>query len=130
MEEFETKQGLKHGCCLFPTLFKMYLDRTLQGRQRKYGSKGLQVRDNILYTLYFANDQTVITKYIDDLSYMVRKLQEAYEQRSLIINTKKSEYMIFGNNEKEDLPLKDAYISGVDKCKYFRVRLGKLGLDR
>jgi hypothetical protein len=31
---------------------------------------------------------------------VVRELQEAYEQRALIINKKISEYMIFGNNEK------------------------------
>jgi hypothetical protein len=54
----------------------------------------------------------------DDLSYMVRKLQEAYEQ-SLITNKKKSEYMIFGNNGREDLPLEDDNIGEVGKCKYF-----------
>jgi hypothetical protein len=26
--------------------------------------------------------------------------------------------MIFGNNEKADLPVDDDYISGGDKCKY------------
>jgi hypothetical protein len=33
--------------------------------------------------------------------------------------------MIFGNNEKEVLPLEDDYISGVDKCKYFGVIFAK-----
>jgi hypothetical protein len=43
---------------------------------------------------------------------MVRKLQEAHKQRGIIIiNKKKSEYMIFGNREKEDLPLEDDYIN-------------------
>jgi hypothetical protein len=35
--------------------------------------------------------------------------------------------VIFGNNDKEDLPLENDYISGVDKCKYFRVLFNKTG---
>jgi hypothetical protein len=69
------------------------------------------VGDNMLYALYFVDDLLVIMEDKDNLSYMVRKLQEAYQHRGLIINKKKSEYMIFGNNEKEDLPLVDGYIS-------------------
>jgi hypothetical protein len=56
---------------------------------------------------------------------MIRKLQEACEKRCIIINKKKSEHMIFGSNEKEDLPLEDEYISGVDKCKYLWVLFTK-----
>jgi hypothetical protein len=77
-----------------------------------------QVGDDILYTLHLADDQIAIAEDKDDLSDVVRKLQEAYEQRGLIINTTKSECMMFGNNEKRDLPLKDDYRSEVDKCKY------------
>jgi hypothetical protein len=88
---------------------------------------GLQVETAMLHALYLADDQIVIVEDKDDLSYMVRKLQEAYEQRGLIINKKKSEYVIFGNNEKEGLPLEDDYVSGVDKCKYLGVVLNKNG---
>jgi hypothetical protein len=79
---------------------------------------GLKVEDDILYILYFTDDQRVIAEDKDNLSYVVRKLQDAHEHRGLIINKRKSEYMIFGNNEKEYLPLEDNYISGADKCKY------------
>jgi DNA repair exonuclease SbcCD nuclease subunit len=34
----------------------------------------------------------------------------------LITRKKESEYTIFGNNEKEDLPLEDNYTRGVGKC--------------
>jgi hypothetical protein len=58
---------------------------------------------------------------------MVRKLQEAYEQRGIIINKNKSEYLIFENNEKEDLPLEDICVSGEDKCKYMGALFTKDG---
>jgi hypothetical protein len=53
-----------------------------------------------------------------DLCYKVMKLQLAYEQRGLKINEKKFEYMILGNNKKENLTLEADYISGVGKCTY------------
>jgi hypothetical protein len=86
---------------------------------------GLQVGDNILYTLYFTVNQKVIAEDKDDLSYIVRKPQEAYEQRGLIINKKNSEYVIFGNNKEENLPLEDDYISREDKCKYLGILCNK-----
>jgi hypothetical protein len=33
MEEFKATKGLRQGCCLSPTLLKMYLDAALQGCQ-------------------------------------------------------------------------------------------------
>jgi hypothetical protein len=71
--------------------------------------------------------QTVIVEDKDDLHYMGRKVQKAYQQRGLIMNKKKCEYMIFGNNEKEDLSLEVNYVSEVDKCKYLRVPFTKNG---
>jgi hypothetical protein len=43
-------------------------------------------KSDILHTVYITDNQVVIAEDKDDLSYMVRKLQEAYEHRVLIIN--------------------------------------------
>jgi hypothetical protein len=99
-EEFQTKEGLRQGYSLYPTLFKIYLDRTLKGWQRKCINVALHVGDDILCALYFEGGQMVIAEDRDDLSYVFRKVQEACGQRDMKINKKKSEYMIFGNNEK------------------------------
>jgi hypothetical protein len=105
-EEFQAKRGLRHGCCMCSALFKMYLVRTLQGWQSKWRNKELQVAD-MLYTWHFAEEQRVTAEDEDDLSYVVSKLQEAREHRGLIMNKKKSEHMIFGNDEKQAVPLED-----------------------
>jgi hypothetical protein len=70
--------------------------------------------------LHFAEDK-------DDLNYTARKLQEARKQRGLIINKEKSDYMIFGNNEKEELLPEDDCVSGVGKCKCVGVLSSKNG---
>jgi hypothetical protein len=85
----------------------------------------LQGGDGMLCALYFVGDRIVMAGEKVDLSYMVRKLQEAYEQRGVIVNTKKSEYMIFGNSEKEDVPLEDGCVSGANECKYLGVVLNE-----
>jgi hypothetical protein len=47
----------------------------------------------------------------------LREVQGVYKQRVLIINEKKSEYIIFGNNKKGDISLQDYYISVIGKGK-------------
>jgi hypothetical protein len=61
----------------------------------------------MLYTLYFVDDQIVNVEGKDGLSYVVRELQAAREQRSLKINKKKCEHVTFGNNKRAVLPLRD-----------------------
>lgn len=46
------------------------------------------------------------------------KLNPALQQSSLLLINKR-----FGNEEKQDLPLEDYYVSGVDKCKHLGVVL-------
>lgn len=60
---------------------------------------GPHMGDGMLYTLFFADEEIGMMGDKDGLNYMIRILQEAYEQGGLI-NRNKSKCMIFGNNEK------------------------------
>lgn len=124
-EAFITTKGLRQGCCLSPTLFKIYLDRALQGWTNKCKNMGLRVGDEILYSLYFADDQVVVAEDEDDLGYMIRKLQEEYEKAGLTMNMSKCEYLLVGSNKCDNLPLESGIIKGVDQCKYLGVVLNK-----
>ncbi|XP_030768112.1 uncharacterized protein LOC115891711 [Sitophilus oryzae] len=64
---------------------------------------GLPVGKDTLYTLLFADDQVLIAVDRDDSSYMFRKLHEEYSKWGLTINSKKTEYMVVGDDEREDL---------------------------
>lgn len=46
------------------------------------------MRKEALFTVFFADDQ-IVTAKDEDLTYMVRKLQEEYEAAGLIMNMPK-----------------------------------------
>lgn len=65
---------LRQGCGLSPTLFKISLHNNLKSLQQQSRNMGMTVEDEILYTIYYADDQIVATEDAYDLSYMIRKL--------------------------------------------------------
>ena len=121
------RQGLRQGCSLSRTLFKVYLDKALGKWSTKVRGMGLQVGKEKLFSSYFADDQVVIAEDLDDLSYMIRKLQEEYQLAGLGINMNKSEYIIVGNYVQDNLDLGNITIKGVSTCKYLGVTLNKQG---
>ena len=78
---------------------------------------GIETEDEILFTLLFADDQIVVAADEEDLSYMVRKLEEEYATWGLKINYGKTEYLVIGGLQ-EDLQLEGESIRCVEQCKY------------
>lgn len=129
-ELFSTSKGLRQGCCLSPTLFKIYINQILKKWRRQCGSMGITVDNNTLFTLFYADDQIVVAEDADDLGYMVRKLQEYYQIAGLKINMTKSEYMSVANDNIEDLQLEQGNMRGVHTYKYLGVTFNKKGDSR
>ncbi|XP_045477944.1 uncharacterized protein LOC123683087 [Harmonia axyridis] len=76
-QEFTVNKGLRQGCCVSPTLFKVYVSRALRKWKNKCGPMEIELDDNShLYSLQFADDQVIMANDKDDLEYMARKLQE------------------------------------------------------
>lgn len=50
---------------------------------------GIAIDEDIFYTLFLADDQLAVSEDMDDLSYMIRKLQAIYEKCGLRMNIKK-----------------------------------------
>lgn len=59
---------------------------------------GLRVEDDILFTLYFVDDEIVMQK-------MIRKLKEEYENVNFTMNMFKCEYLVVENDEINDVRL-------------------------
>jgi hypothetical protein len=92
--EFYTSKGLLQGCCMSPTLFKIYIDTILKRWSQKCHTVGLPInQDYHLYNLLFADDQVIITQDTEDAEYMLRKLVEEYKKWGLQINFGKTEYL-------------------------------------
>jgi Reverse transcriptase (RNA-dependent DNA polymerase) len=116
-EPFEITKGLKQGCCLSPTLFKIYIQKALYNWMRKCKNMGIEIGNDCLYTLIFADDQVIIATDEDDVQYMYRKLEEELIKWGLKINIDKTEYLNVGG-EKRDLPVTQGTIKGCYKYKY------------
>ena len=126
-EPFKITKGLRQGCCLSPTLFKIYLDRALLQWRRKCNNMGIPITDNYtLYTLHFADDQVVIAHDREDLEYMARKLLEEYEKWGLQVNTTKTKYMCVGG-PMEDLILDNKTIEACEEYTYLGVKIDSKG---
>jgi hypothetical protein len=65
--EFYTSKGLLQGCCVSPTLFKIYSDMSLRRWSQKCHTVGLPInQDYHLNNLLFADDQVIIAQDTED----------------------------------------------------------------
>lgn len=78
-EPFEINMGLRQGCCLSPTLFKMYLSSVLRKWSQQCKYMGVQIEAEFVYTLPFADDQVLLAQDEDDASYMMGKLIDFFQ---------------------------------------------------
>lgn len=116
-ESFPITKGLRQGCAIAPTLFKIYLNSTLKRWRRMCRNMGIQVDGEKLFTLNFADDQVILAEDEDDVYYMLRKLDEEYDKWGLTINTDKTEYIVAGNVQR-NLQLPKGVVRGVNSYKY------------
>lgn len=123
-EGFDTTKGLKQGCCLSPTLFKIYLERALKVWKRKCNGMGIPLNDDTtLYTLCFADDQVIVAQDQEDLTYMTRKLIEEYKNWGLEVNIEKTESMCIGGIPQK-INLEDGrQINHCQEYKYLGMKL-------
>lgn len=124
---FKTDKGLKQGCCLSPTLFKIYLEQAIKTWKRNSRGMGLPLEDYILYTLSFADDQVVIAQDYEDLEYMTRKLIEEYTKWGLEVNLSKTEYMCIGGEQRDLILNSGKTIKQCTEYKYLGMRLTNNG---
>lgn len=123
-QEFQTNKGLRQGCSVSPTLFKIYLNRALKHWNDKCGRMGIHVGENILSNLLFADDQVIIAEDLEDITYMIKNLDEQYEKWGLDINYDKTKYMIVGENKRGDsIQTKKGVIENVNNFKYLGTTL-------
>ena len=97
---FNITKGLRQGCCISPTLFKIYIRKVLEEWKSKCHGMGIPL-ENI--TLQFADDQVVLAGDKEDLEYMTRKLKEMYEKWGLDLNLNKTKYLYLRNTQQFEI---------------------------
>jgi hypothetical protein len=76
---FYITKGLRQGCSISPTLFKIYIQNALENWQKKCAKMGLEIHDMTIYAMLFADDQLLIAQNYEELQYMTIKLIDEYE---------------------------------------------------
>jgi len=119
-------KGLRQGCAMAPTLFKIYINKALKKWKKYCGTMGIPINDKFLYTLLFADDQVVVAMDEQDSNYMIRKLHEEYKNWGLDINYEKTEQLIIGR-DGDDMVIGSKIIRDCVWFKYLGVTLTKEG---
>lgn len=125
---FRPTKGVKQGCCLSPTLFKIYLRAALKNWSKKCSPMGVRLRDSHLHTILFADDQVIIAEDEEDMKYMLTKLIEEYNNWGLEVNTEKTKYLLIGG-KGQDLELDNGAIKSVEEYEYLGVTVCEDGRD-
>jgi len=117
LEGFDVTKRLCQGCCISPTLFKIYVEKVVNIWKRKCSGVGYNVDNTTIYMLQFADDQVVMAQSKEDLDYMCQKLQEEYSKWGLIVNIAKTKCMSLGTDTNH-LELDNGDI--ITRCTEFR----------
>lgn len=127
-EEFIVNKGLRQGCCISPTLFKIYIDKAIKEWKKKCKVLGVKMEDESLYSLLFADDQIIVAEDEDDVNYMFRKLVEELEKWGLEINIEKTQYMVIGAQGR-DLQTDKGIVKHTKEYKYLGTTFTDRGRD-
>jgi hypothetical protein len=77
---FKVAKGLREGCSLSPTLFKLYQEQVLRNWKRKCQPMVIPIQNTYVYSVSFADDQVLLAQDHDDMEYMAKKLKEEYKK--------------------------------------------------
>jgi hypothetical protein len=70
---FRTTKGLKQGCAVSPSLFKIYLESVLYSWNKKCRNMGLPIGDQTIHHhLFFVDDQAIVVQDKEDAEYMTK----------------------------------------------------------
>ncbi|XP_049767877.1 uncharacterized protein LOC126101230 [Schistocerca cancellata] len=88
---------------------------------QKMSGYGVIVEESTIFSLHFADDQIVLAKDENDLTYMIRKFKEEYNKAGLKMNMKKCDYLAAGTENVNNLEVDGEAIVGVEKAKFLGV---------
>jgi hypothetical protein len=95
-QAFYTSKGFLQGCCMSPTLFKVFVEASLNEWSSKYSSMGIQIKNNLYLQVILAQDA-------EDADYICQKLIEEYHNWGLKINVSETVYLAPNIDDDDDL---------------------------
>ena len=112
--EVKKTRGIKQGCKMSPTLFNIMLNNTIRRVNKMFG-KGC----DHFNCLYYADDGLIMADSEHELQQKINIVKHEYQKIGLKINMEKSEVIVFGKEEKEQI----AGMRRVGSIKYLGVKI-------
>lgn len=93
-QEFWTKEGVRQGCPLSPTLFTIFTS-DMEEELRKEQTGGIVVGREKFWSLAYADDVVLVATREEELKRMMKKLEKYLENKKLTLNSEKSKIVAF-----------------------------------
>jgi hypothetical protein len=110
-EYFEVGTGLRQGCVMSPTLFNIYMDRMMRKVVEGNAGGGLELGEERLTDLDFADDVALLADSWMALALMLERMEAVTQDYGINISTKKTEVMCV-RREQERLAVEDVVMRG------------------
>ena len=93
---FRSHTGVKQGCMLFPTLFKLYLS-DLSGELKAKDLTDVELNELPLSCMLHTDDLVIFCKSKNGLQDYLHSLSEYCKENHLTVNLNKTKVLIFNN---------------------------------
>lgn len=93
---YQSNTGVKHGCPLSPTLFRLCIDRLeemIDEQASKEGFHGPQIRLFAILLLLYADDVLLLAYDPSSMHKLLQILQDFYKESGLQVNVRKTKTM-------------------------------------
>jgi len=97
--------GVRQGCILSPIIFNLFINELHDIIHKNVGDlSGIKVADLVIFVLLYADDVVLVADSPDDLSILLRSLEEFCASSSMSVNVKKTKVVIFFQSSRAVLP--------------------------
>ncbi|CAF3424560.1 unnamed protein product [Rotaria socialis] len=113
----QTSVGSRQGDLLSPLLFITYLERVMDKAMQI--NRGINISGTLVNNLRFADDIDVLEEDCDSLHQQIEQLRVATEKVGLLMNTKKTKILVFGDrNIEKHVQIAGDIIENVEQFEY------------
>ncbi len=124
---FNTKSGVRQGDSLSPTLFALYINDLIHEIDSL--KKGITINGRHISALLYADDLVVLSENVEDLNFILDKINDWCSKWRILINKEKSKIVHFRpsrtERSKEEVKIGEHDLDIVAEYKYLGIILNE-----